>query len=222
MTLTRDRVEYTKHCFASLHRNAGCEYDHYVLDQNSQDGTQEWLYQQSLEGGKITNICLATANIGCCAGWNSLLDSFDLAFKYDVVVCFDNDCEVLQEQTLEVIAGLVYRHKMILAPRVDGLMHPPPAIGHFHLDGYEIEETSILGNIFMAIPAELLVDFRWDEAHYQVWDGGESIVPWYRAHGGHAGYVPEFRVNHYLTTLGQKEDMPWYAERRIAEGGRVA
>ena len=110
-----------------------------------------------------TSVCRQT-NIGCCAGWNALLDDLGLAEKYDVIVCFDNDCEVLQEQTLEVVAGLVYRHKMILAPRVDGLLYPPPAIARFHLDGYEIEETAILGNIFMAIPAELLVDFRWDES----------------------------------------------------------
>ena len=99
-----------------------------------------------------------------------------------MIVCFDNDCEVVHPHTLEVVAGLVHRHKMILAPRVDGLLFPPPAIAFFHLDGYEIEETAILGNIFMAIPSELFEDFRWDET-YAVWDGGESIVPWYRAQG---------------------------------------
>jgi hypothetical protein len=218
MTLTRDRLAYTQHCFTTLRWLAGCEYDHYILDQGSEDGTPEWLVRQMSEG-HLKSVTISAENIGCCAGWNTLLD--DMTEAYDVIVCFDNDCEVLQEQTLEVVAGLVYRHKMILAPRVDGLLYPPPAIARFHLDGYEIEETAILGNIFMAIPAELLVDFRWDEDHYAVWDGGESIVPWFRAHGGHAGYVPEFRVNHYKTTLGQVAEFPEYFARRVKEGGRA-
>ncbi len=220
MTLTRDRLEYTQHCFATLRDYAGCEYDHYVLDNGSKDKTPQWLVQQ-VEAGRLLKAALSTENIGCCAGWNSLVDSFE--DDYDVVVCFDNDCEVLQADTLKVVASLVKQSGWILAPRVDGLLYPPPAIAHEQMElgltDYAIEETSILGNIFMAIPGHLLEDFRWDES-YAVWDGGESITRWYRANGGRCGYVPAFRVNHYLTTMGQKEDMPWYAERRVAEGGR--
>ena len=43
LSLTRDRLPYTQHCFATLRENAGCEYDHYVLDQGSTDGTGDWL-----------------------------------------------------------------------------------------------------------------------------------------------------------------------------------
>jgi hypothetical protein len=165
-------------------------------------------------------VTISGENIGCCAGWNALLDEFPIADTYDVVVCFDNDCEVVTPDTLEVVAGLVHEHKWILAPRVDGLLYPPPAIAHHSLNGYAIEETLILGNIFMAIPSAVFEDFRWDES-YAVWDGGESVTQWFRDRGGKCGYVSAFRVNHYKTTLGQKEDMPWYAERRIAEGGRA-
>jgi hypothetical protein len=224
LTLTRDRLAYTQHCFTTLRWLAGCEFDHYVLDNGSQDGSPEWLVRQMSEG-HLKAVTISGENIGCCAGWNALLDEFPIADTYDVVVCFDNDCEVIQEDTLKTVCRLVDASGWILAPRVDGLMYPPAAIddAHFTLGEYDywIEETTILGNIFMAIPAKLLEDFRWDEDAYQVWDGGESITPWYRAQGGHCGYVPAFRVNHYKTTLGQKEDMPWYAERRIAEGGRA-
>jgi GT2 family glycosyltransferase len=41
LTLTRDRLPYTQHCFATLKENAGCDYDHIVLDQGSTDGTAE-------------------------------------------------------------------------------------------------------------------------------------------------------------------------------------
>jgi hypothetical protein len=214
LTLTRDRLSYSQHCFESLRQNAGCDYDHFVLDQGSKDGTQRWLQNGVYEG-----LILLNENIGCTKGWNRLLELCDPS-KYDVIVCFDNDCEVVTPDTLKVVSELVHRFKLILAPRVDGLLYPPPAIARFDLDGYEIEETLILGNIFMAIPAEVFGVFRWDET-YAVWDGGESITQWLRARGGRCGYVSDFRVNHYLTTMGQKEDMPWYAERRVAEGGRA-
>ena len=148
------------------------------------------------------------------------LCSTDRPQTYDVIVCFDNDCEVLQEQTLEVVAGLVYRHKMILAPRVDGLLYPPPAIARFHLDGYEIEETEILGNIFMAIPAELLVDFRWDETLRGV---GRRRVD--------SPVVPRSRWSRRVRRQSSGStttrppwagrEFPEYFARRVKEGGRA-
>jgi hypothetical protein len=219
MTLTRDRLAYTQHCFTTLRWLAGCDFDHYVLDQGSHDGTSMWLTLQSEE---FAGLILEDENVGCTVGWNKLLDLFDPS-TYDVVVTFDNDCEVIQMNTLSVVASLAANHSTILAPRVDGLLHPPPAISRFDFDGYEIEETTILGNIFMAIPAEIfsLDGFRWDESSFALWDGGESITPWYRGRGGKCGYVSSYRVNHYKTTLGQVDDIPWYFRRRVLEGGRA-
>ena len=47
-TLTRDRIEYTKECFAMLESKAGIEYDHYIVDNGSQDGTVEWLKENEI------------------------------------------------------------------------------------------------------------------------------------------------------------------------------
>lgn len=215
LTLTRDRLEYSQHCFSTLRTKTGCEYDHYVLDQGSQDGTPRWLLN-----GYYSGLSLQNENIGCCRGWNTLLE---LAHpeRYDVIVTFDNDCEVLTEGTLSVVAGLAAEHEVILAPRVLGLMYPPPTVSTFDLGEHTVDETTILGNIFMAIPSVLFTrdGFRWDE-RYAVWDGGESITQWFRARGGRCGYVQGFEVNHYKTTLGQVADIPWYFDRRVSEGGR--
>jgi GT2 family glycosyltransferase len=227
LTLTRDRLEYTKHCFATLSELAGCDYDHYVLDQGSQDGTPGWLIQEFETADRFAGLAIMPDNIGCTRGWNTLLRELCDPSDYDVIVTFDNDCEVVTPDTLKVVATLAAESGNILAPRVDGLMYPPGAIGHFALmyegELFDVEETTVLGNICMAIPAPLLArdGFRWDE-RYAVWDGGESITMWHRERGGWCGYVPAFRVNHYKTTLGQREDMPWYAERRVLEGGRAA
>lgn len=217
LTLTRDRLEYTQHCFARLRELAGCDYDHYVLDQGSDDGTQDWLLDQDDIDATLLN-----ENIGCCPGWNLLLGEACNPADYDAVVCFDNDCELIQPGTLATVARLAVEHRVILSPRVLGLRNPVPTFGEFPLGAYVVDETTILGNIFMAIPASLLsVDgFRWAET-YEPWAGGESITDWFRQRGGRCGYVRGFQVNHYRTTDGQHEDYAWYFERRVAEGGPV-
>ena len=142
-------------------------------------------------------------------------------YRYDAIVTFDNDCEVVTPNTLATVAALAAQYETILAPRVNGLLFPPPTINTFALGRYVVDETTILRNIFMAIPSTLLrAGFRWDE-RFAVWDGGESVTQWWRAQGGRCGYVQGFDVNHYKTTVGQREDMPWYAERRVREGGRA-
>lgn len=218
LTLTRDRLEYTRHCLATLRQNAGCEYDHYVLDQGSRDATPDWLERRD----DLAGLILRRENIGCCRGWNALLD-ICRPVDYDVIVTFDNDCEVLTEDTLATVAGLAAEHHVILSPQVRGLMHPPATIANLQLGQHTVDEKAIIGNIFMAIPSWLFTvnRFRWDEERYQVWDGGESVTQWYRERGGRCGYVQGFDVNHYKTTLGQVEDMPWYFERRVLEGGRA-
>jgi glycosyltransferase involved in cell wall biosynthesis len=212
LTLTRDRLPYTQHCFATLQENAGCAYDHYVLDQASTDGTVEWLEEQD-----DLDVTFASENLGCCRGWNYLLDNVVDVADYDVVVCFDNDCEVIQPGTLEQVAWHADEYYVILAPRVLGLNNPPPTIGTFNVGALTVDETTILGNIFMAIPARLLTEFRWDERH-PLWDGGETITNWFRTRGGRCGYVQGYAVNHYLTTSGQHADIPEYFARTLAEG----
>src|SRR5438270_7932910 len=191
LTLCRDRVEYTRPCFESLRRNAGVEYSHFVLDQASQDDT--WAYLQSIPLAKRIRL---EENIGLCPGLNRLLDA-GAADGFDVVVRYDNDCEVLQPDTLLTVARLALDRDLILAPRVLGLLHPPPTIDQFDAGGYSILETTILGGIFMAIPASFFTRdrFRYDESN-PPWTGDEKICDWHRARGGRCGYVQEFEVNH--------------------------
>jgi hypothetical protein len=217
LTLTRDRLAYTQHCFAKLHELAGCGFDHYVLDQGSEDGTPDWLTYEY----DATDHLLFDQNIGCCKGWNTLLREACDPADYDAVVCFDNDCELIQPSTLQTVAHLAVEHNVILSPRVMGLRNPPPTVGEIPLGDHAADETTILGNIFMAIPASLLTGpygYRWNEA-WPVWAGGEAITDWHRQRGGRCGYLVGYTVNHYKTTVGQATDIPWYFERRVAEGG---
>lgn len=220
VTLCRDRVGYTRRSFESLVENAGCRYDHVVVDQASGDDT--WSYLLSVPLKRRIRL---EHNIGICPALNLLLND-GLADGYDVVVRFDNDCIVRQPDTLRVVCELAAQNNLILAPRVIGLRNPPTPLASFAAgqaveDGWRwwtILETSILGGVFMAMPAVLFTEggFRYDETN-PPWGGDERICDWHRARGGRCGYVDAFTVEH--ATDQHHVDYPDYFQRRVAEGG---
>jgi hypothetical protein len=137
---------------------------------------------------------------------------------YDVIVRFDNDCEVVQPGTLKAVCEAAAAGDAIVAPRVLGLRHPPATGATFPAGGYTVGETAILGGVFMAIPGRLFdAGFRYDEAS-PLWSGDERICDWYRARGGRCGYLDGYAVNHYLTTDGQAADIPAYFAQKRLEG----
>lgn len=213
LTLTRDRMDYSRHCFRTLQELAGRDYDHFVLDQGSQDGTAEWLL------GEDVTAVLLKQNIGICRGLNVLLDQ--LPRDYDVIVRFDNDCEVLQPDTLRIVSEVALAHEAIVAPRVLRLRYPPPVVSVTALDDYLLDETGILGGIFMAIPGSIFREhgFRYDES-MPPYTGDEAIVDWWRRRGGRAGYLRGWSVNHYERVVEQEQHYPDYQQRKLAEMGR--
>lgn len=216
LTLTRDRLEYTQHCFARLQALAGCDFDHFVLDQGSTDGTLEWLKSVY----RPPFLRSVKENIGIHRGLNILLDNA-IRHGYDVVVKIDNDCELLAPDTLRDVAWLALDGRALLSPRIEGLRSPPAPIAEFEIAGETILETGAIGGIFLAAPALL-----YDEMGYRFSDGGpvwgtddSSLCAWWRAQGRRVGYVARLAANHYETTDGQHARFPQYFERRVAEGG---
>ena len=216
LTCLRDRLEYTKHCYPTLVENAGCGFDWYVIDQGSTDGTQEWLESQA------AHVTLAGENLGICPGLNRLLDDI-ITGDYDVVCRWDNDCEVLTPDTLRAVCEAADEHGWILAPTVLGLRHPPSRAMPQPLGDVMVAETATLGGIFMAIPSDLFTDweYRYDES-FPPYTGDEAICAWWRANGGHCGYLTDYEVNHYERVDEQEEKFPEYQARKEREMGLVA
>lgn len=214
LSLTRDRLDYTKRSFAQLAANAGCDFDHYVLDQASEDGTRNWLDRNI----HVDKLHLASKNLGICPALNLLLEEYLHPADYDVIVRFDNDCEVTEPGTLEAVCRVVCEHEdVILAPRVLGLRNPPMCPGVFYLGDHAVDETHLLGGVFMAIPSKVFLDgFRFDESS-PPWGGDEYVTSWLRSRGGRCGYLRPWAVWH--RTDQHLADFDWYYERRAAEGG---
>jgi len=214
LSLTRDRLSYTKHCFAKLHEHAGCDFDHYVLDQGSTDGTQEWLFEHA---GDFKHIEMLGANIGISKAMNWLLDC---APGYDVYVKFDNDCELTKPDTLKIIAMLVKQeHDFILSPKIMGLKSPPPHEKDDAVSGFTAGYVGQIGGIFMAIPGWVFDEFRYDDNNPTWGMDDVQLSQWFRNRGGKLAYLLDYPANHYLTTVGQEAEMPEYWNRKKQEMG---
>lgn len=217
VTLTRDRVDYTRHCLSMLRENAGCDYDHYVLDQGSTDGTVEWLLSQP-----DLDVTTVPENIGIPAGMNVLLDVCNPG-DYDVVVKFDNDCELTETGTLARVCELVDRTGWLLSPRILGLRNPPQPIGEAVVDGERILLTPIIGGIFLAAPSHAYSRFRFPVESLPTWGYDDSMLcDRWRQHGGQVGYVDSLEAWHYEGTTKQWERYPDYFARAEREGKVLA
>lgn len=215
LTLTRDRLGYTRHCFERLTELSGVPYDHYVLDQGSEDGTPDWLMRQSFR-----HVSLLPRNLGIVAGVNYLLTHVPV-HQYDVIVKVDNDCELTQQNTLRDVCQLVMEAgDALLSPRILGLRNPPAATGEFTVAGETILDIPQIGGIFLAVPASIYTEgFRYDESNPA--EDDVQLCWWWRGQGGRCGYVKRLEVWHYETTDGQWKRHPEYFRRRVLEGGRA-
>jgi GT2 family glycosyltransferase len=212
LTLTRDRLDYTQHCFAALEEYAGCDFDHWVLDNGSSDGTAEWL-----KGHDQIAAILEPENIGIAAGMNRLLDEIDLR-DYDVIVKVDNDCELTMPDTLRDVAQLADQGNCILSPRILGLNNPPQPTRGLMIGGEQIQDVPQIGGIFLAAPAWLFDGYRY-HADLPFWGGDDAhICQWFRQQGGTCGYVKRLEAWHYRGTTKQWADHPDYFARTLAEG----
>ena len=212
-TLTRDRLPYTQHCFRRLREHAGCDYDHYVLDQGSGDGTVEWLRSQPVE------ILALNENIGISRGFNLLFDEAFNPADYDVIVRFDNDCELVQPDTLKTVCELALQGGAILSPRILGLNNPPPVLRELRIGDEIILDIAQIGGIFQATPAWLYHDgvFRYRETNPTWGLDDVDVCGWWRNQGGTVGYVKRFEAWHYESTNAQAQRFPAYHQRKLLE-----
>ena len=216
-TLTMDRLEYTRHCFRTLEERSGVPYDHFVVDNGSEDGTQDWLNKNKY---KYKKIILNGENRGIGMASNQALEEI---FKenYDLIIKFDNDCEVVSEnilgQIVEVYEGIPrFASKYILSPRVEGINTNLDRIRYEMFAGRRVGLTGMVGGIFMCVPKVLYDNFRYDNNRKRI--GLDSqMCQNSRQHGANCGYIEGLVVNHYETTDGQAKRYPDYFKLKKKE-----
>lgn len=100
-------------------KDCGVEYDHFILDNGSKDGTMEW-FKKNLDKFKI--VVGVPKNMGLWCGIQHIID-FTHNFKgYDYVIKVDNDMEFPQKNWLRDLIE-VYRKEDfdVLSPFIEGV-----------------------------------------------------------------------------------------------------
>ena len=218
-TLTRDRVEYTKECFASLQAKAGYSYDHYIIDNGSVDSTVSYLMGHA---ALFKQIVLCDENLGISKASNLALKRIFDTDSYDLIIKFDNDCLVESDGILASIVELYkqlgpFGPKYILSPKVNGIKNQPYRGASIELAGKLVGLTAIVGGLFHCVPASVYKAYTYPEMLPLAKGQDDHFCDWVKKHGGQVGYIESLAVQHFKGTDQQAKDYPDYFERKFKE-----
>jgi glycosyltransferase involved in cell wall biosynthesis len=219
-TLTRDRLAYTIECFKALREKAGMEYDHYIQDNGSTDGTQKWL-EENVE--LFEKVEVSDRNEGISKASNRALENiFNSGKQYDFIIKMDNDCLIQSDNILahamDTYADLgKFSAKHVLSPRVEGIMHQPTRGHSRHYKRHQIGYTGIVGGLFHIVPAEVYREYRFNESLPKAKGQDDEFCKWVKDNGGEVGYIEDLVVEHKDGTEGQVKVYPEYFERKWNE-----
>jgi Predicted glycosyltransferases len=215
-TLTRDRLADTKKAFAGLREMAGVEFDHFVLDNGSTDGTSEWLAK---EKGKIYSIHYSYDNKGQCIASNILLDEIkDHGSKYDFILRYDND---IIPQSPSFVKSLIEASKAlgpnsVVSPTIEGLLNPPEAFGEKKVGAFTFGFVEILGGACRLMPAATLKDFRFTEHGNLSLGEAAKFADHCQRNNFPMAYVKGIKVLHD-TAAHVKDNAEYFQRRKIEE-----
>ena len=218
-TLTRDRLDYTERSFESLAKNAGCAYDHFVVDNGSEDGTVVWLKHYS---SKFKSVILNAENKGISGASNQALEKIFKTDDYDLIIKMDNDCLVVSENILGQVAEIYedipeHAAKHILSPYVKGINNQPMRARYIQYAGRRIGLTGMVGGLFHIVPVGIYKDYRYPEKLPKAWGQDDHFCNSLIQKGCNFGYIEGLIVEHMDTTDGQAKKYPEYFVRKAKE-----
>lgn len=205
-TLTRDRIDYTKRFFEQL-KNCGVEYDHFVLDNGSADGTPEYLKTLNLKW-----LHCSEDNKGLWKGIELIIKEAKGFEGYDYVLKLDNDLEFPQDNWLKDLIEL-YEHNDYdcLSPFVEGICDGKGGVDRMR-KGDEISLVHHLGGACLLSTPEHYKAEMPNMGKAMGWDG------WF-SYGNKCGIAEKIKVKH--DTKKQEEDMPDYYNRKVKEATEI-
>jgi len=216
-TLTKDRLHYTQRTFKSLKNKTTIPFDHFILDQNSQDKTVEWLNQFTYKQGNVYVYPLAM-NIGINRGVNFIIEK--IGKKYDVIIKADNDMVFETGGWLEKCLS-VLEPKMLISPYVKGLIDNRGGVNRMGIDKEKIIGwTPFIGGICM-IGFKEAWEQQWEVPRPKHAGGDKAFCVKLELDGYRFGYKEDVIIRHIETTHGQYERYPSYFEKRKIERTKV-
>ena len=160
-TLTNNRLWDTQQMLKGLWDTSGHEFDHYVFDQGSTDGTQEFLCNL-VKQGKLAYLYLSQENVGISRASNHLLDIIMAGEQYPWVVKLDQDIKIMTPSWFEALVSR-WKDMEVMSPYVVGLQQHPggaPRVSHDYKR--RVGFAKHLGGAMNMAPMKAWKDFgRW-------------------------------------------------------------
>lgn len=222
-TITRNRLGLTKKSFKWLRSMAGLEFDHYVADNGSTDGTAEWLEGEYAEG-RLHRYYPSDENLGQNIAANMLLD-WVCAEDYDWVLRWDNDGIPRTRRFLKKLVRCADDFKKnnlwcVLSPKITKLENPPRPFMVGDDIGFDYEVVSMLGGICRLHPMNFFVDWRFNKFGALGFGEAAEVADRCLALNMPKIRVPDIRVEHSEGEKGQKANDPEYFNFVNREVGR--
>jgi len=224
LTINWNRLEYLKTTIDTMHKTAEHEFDHYIVDNGSDDGSREYI-EELIKKGIIKDALLFSENKGCPHAYNEGVKMIKNHKEYDLIVLTDNDVKFKSDGWLADAVDLYERQqKLILSPYVEGLRDNPggsPRVGfqeagippRGYVGKHWLGFVKHMGNICQIIPMRLFKKFKFKEDTFK--HGTQS----FQMAGGalQAGYMLAYMENVYVehidTTAGQEKKYPKYFDK---------
>ena len=216
-TLTMDRFDYTKKMCASMFDTAGYDFDWFVVDNGSKDGTPEWLEKKA--GLWCVQIKLNEKNVGISEGSNQALDM--IGDEYDLIMKVDNDCEFITNDWLkDFVEVFEAQSKAVISPRVEGLRDSPggvPRTQYIYIGEEVFGIAPHLGGISVIAPADIYKKFRWETNDFLHGEQDYTFSQFAIKNGYLLLYSEAHIVEHMYGTEGQEKRDPDYWTKRKVE-----
>ena len=208
-TLTMDRIDYTKKMYKTMKDKAGYNFDWFVVDNGSDDGTQYWL-----DGKAKTKY--NKKNVGISKGSNQALDM--IGDNYELIIKVDNDCEFITDNWLvELVNFYQSQRNFVLSPRVEGLRDNPggvPRTQYVYVGEHFLGLAPHLGGICEVAPAKIYKNFRWEDKDFLHGDQDYVFSQYAVNNGFILAYHENIIVEHIDSTSGQANKYPEYEEAK--------
>ena len=187
VTITFNRLDLTKRTFESFYEKTKVDY-HLVIDNNSTDGTKEWVKE------RYDHIFL-DQNYGIAYALAVAVNALE---GYDFILKLDNDVETVTDDIIDKMLDFHEKAqgKFVCSP-VDLLLDPNFAPFVFKKDvigGYNVSLTSHTGGAFQLMPVEICRMLCHEFNHLS--KGDYTIGHFYKKHGYSPAYLLDLEMRH--------------------------
>jgi len=201
LSLCSNRLFYTKYCFHSLYNNAGMEFDHYVVDNGSTDGTDEWLYRNRKMFKKLYR---NDKNLGIRDGFLCALNDIEND-GHEWFITTPNDLEILTDNII-VHMNKFWNHtkgKYLFGPKVFGIAAQIPIIETKKLHGYNISIIGPTGGGYCAYPIKIFKEYI---NSVEMWRA-TGMCKYAENNGIKNVYLNDLHITHFDTNIVDHEKL---------------